>query len=434
MRDLIVTLIVIGVIPYALARPHIGLLLFAWISYMNPHRLSWGFAYHFPFAAISAAVVFLGLLFSKEPKRIPITPVTIFWLLFVMWPFITTYFSLVPEDAHFGWVRFVKIQVMVLVTLMLITSKERIFQFIWIIVISIGFFGVKGGIFTVLSGGNFRVWGPPGSFIEGNNELALALIMVLPLMRFLQMESKNKWVRWGLLLSMLFCGFAILSSYSRGAFLAAAAMLIVFWLKSKKKLIIGIALVSCVIAGLGFMPDEWFDRMNTIQTYQEDSSAMGRINAWWFAFNVANDRPLVGGGFHVFNRELFYQYAPIPEDFHDAHSIYLEVLGEHGYVGLFLFLSMWFLAYRTGTWIKKHTKKYNNLAWSSELASMLQVGMVGYAVGGTFLGLAYFDLPYHFMALMVLTRFVVEKELSNLESTKQEETAIHINSNRLLRP
>ena len=49
----------------------------------------------------------------------------------------------------------------------------------WVMALSIGFFGVKGGIFTVVGGGENMVWGPPGSFIEGNNELALALIMVL---------------------------------------------------------------------------------------------------------------------------------------------------------------------------------------------------------------------------------------------------------------
>ncbi len=78
--------------------------------------------------------------------------------------------------------------------------------------------------------------------------------------------------------------------------------------------------------------------MWTIRDYQEDSSSMGRINAWHFAANLAADRPVVGGGFQVFTPELFQKYAPNPTDFHDAHSIYFESLAEQGYVGLALFV------------------------------------------------------------------------------------------------
>jgi hypothetical protein len=40
--------------------------------------------------------------------------------------------------------------------------------------------------------------------------------------------------------------------------------------------------------------------------------------------------------------------------------------------------------------------------WASDLAAMIQVSLIGYAVGGAFLGLAYFDLPYHLMIIVLL--------------------------------
>ena len=58
-----------------------------------------------------------------------------------------------------------------------------------VLVCSIGFYGLKGGIFTLMHGGNLRVWGPGGSFIEGNNELALAIIVCIPLMRLMSRPS-----------------------------------------------------------------------------------------------------------------------------------------------------------------------------------------------------------------------------------------------------
>ena len=66
MRDLIITSIVLGSVPFILKRPWIGLLVLAWLSYMNPHRLAWGFAYNLPFVQLIAVATFAGMLFSKE--------------------------------------------------------------------------------------------------------------------------------------------------------------------------------------------------------------------------------------------------------------------------------------------------------------------------------------------------------------------------------
>jgi len=33
---------------------------------------------------------------------------------------------------------------------------------------------------------------------------------------------------------------------------------------------------------------------------------------------------------------------------------------------------------------------------------MIQVSLIGYAAGGAFLGMAYFDLPYHLVIILVL--------------------------------
>ena len=139
---------------------------------------------------------------------------------------------------------------------------------------------------------------------------------------------------------------------------------------------------------------------------------MGRINAWWFAYEVALDRPLVGGGFRTFTRDLFVQYAPAPFDWHDAHSIYFEVLGEQGFVGLALFLMLGFMSLRLGTWIIRHARNHPDLRWATDLGAMLQVSLIGYAVGGAFLGLAYFDLYYHLVVLIILVKKQVENTLT----------------------
>ena len=411
MRDIAISIIVFGLLPSVLRRPYIGVLLWSWIGYMNPHRLSWGFAYNFPFAYIIAIATFIGILFSKEPKRIPMTPVVVVLVILNLWFLVTTLFAIYPDAAWHEWNKVIKIQLMVFVTLMIMNDRKRLHALVWVITLSIGFFGVKGGIFTILHGGQNMVLGPPGSFIEGNTEIALALVMILPLMRYLQLNAANKWIQRGLGIAMLLAGLSIIGSYSRGAFLAGAAMAGFLWLKSRNKAWMSIALVIVLPFMFAMMPDKWFSRMGTIDTYQEDASAMGRINAWWFAFNLAKDRPLVGGGFNTFERDLFYLYAPVPEDFHDAHSIYFEMLGEHGFVGLGFFLLVGLLAWRTGSQIIQLSRDHESQKWAYDLASMIQVSLLGYAVGGAFLGLAYFDLFYHLVAILVVTKIVVSKSL-----------------------
>lgn len=413
MRDIIITLIVFGAVPWIIQRPNIGILVWSWLAYMNPHRMSWGFAYNLPFSSVTALALFAGFFLSKEPKRIPVTPVTIVWGIFVVWLVITTIFSVHPDYAILEMKKTMKIQLITLLTLFLMAKRERIDQLVWIIVVSIGFFGVKGGIFTVLTAGQYRVWGPPETFIEGNNELALALIMIIPLMRYLQMQAGNIWIRRGVLAMMLLSGLAVLASYSRGALLASIAMVLALWWKGRNRFIVASMLAIGIISITPFIPDQWTARMGTIENYEDDNSAQGRINAWHFAYNLASDRPLVGGGFQAFSEQMFMIYAPDPFDFHDAHSIYFEILGEQGFVGLFLFLLIWYLTFRSGKWVLANVSGRPDLSWAHDLSSMLQVSLVGYLVGGAFLGLAYFDLPYHIMALMVLTQYVVRQELES---------------------
>ncbi len=409
MRDLILTLVVVASLPLAFRRPWIGLLVWAWLGYMNPHRLAWGFAYDLPFVQMAALATFAGLLFSADPKRIPGTPVTTLWIVWVSWMTLTTIFSMNSGDAWTEWERMVKIQLMILVTLIVITDRTRIDLLVWCIVVSIGFFGTKGGAFVLATGGNYMVWGPPGSFIEGNNELALALLTIVPLMYYLYGQATNKWIKRGLLAAMVLCLFSIVGSYSRGAFLGGIAMLGVLWLRSKHKLQFGIPLLLVAVVAAGFMPDAWSERMGTIKTYEEDGSAMGRINSWWFAFNLAVDHPVLGGGYNVFwSKDIFAQYAPVPDDQHDAHSIYFEVLAEQGFVGLFIFLSLAFATLLGAQKVIRLARQRPDLGWAADLATMLQVGFCGYAVGGAFLGLAYFDLPYHLMSIVVVLGVIVK--------------------------
>jgi len=418
MRDIALTVFLLGSLPFIVWRPAFGVFLWVWVSVMNPHRLAWGFAYDFQFAQLIAIATLLGLIFSRQPRHLPVTPVTAVLFAMAAWMSVTTLFAFDTAASLPMWQRVMKIQIMIFVTLALLHSKQHVQVLTWILAGSVAFFALKGGLFTLRSGGEHRVWGPAGSFIEENNALAVATVMTIPLLRYLQLQATNRWIRYGLIAAMALSVFSALGSQSRGALLAIAAMLAFLWLKTRTKVMTGLVLLMLVPVAIAFMPESWEDRMRSIQTYEEDGSAMGRINAWLMAFNLAKERPLTGGGFEIYNAEVFGRYAPDPTDLQGAHSIYFTMLGEHGFVGLFLFLLLWLLVWRDASWIDRQARGREGWQWASDLARMMQVSLVGYAVGGAFLYLAYYDVPYNLLVVIVLTRILVERHLRSADQAK----------------
>lgn len=411
VRDIVLTAFILGLLPAVLIRPHWGILLWTWVGLMNPHKMTWGFAYNFPFAMIIGVVTILAILMSREPKRLPLASPVVILLMLIFWMTITTaLFSLFPDLAWPKWEKVIKIQVFILLTLIVMQSEARIRSLVLVATLSIAYFGIKGGIYTIAHGGGGMVLGPDGGFIAGNTEIALALTVTLPLMRWLQLQTEHAWLRRAATVAMILIAISVLGSQSRGGFLALAAMATFMWFKSRKKIVLGAVLVALGAALFSFMPDTWHRKMDTIETYEQDRSAMGRIGAWRFATNLALDRPIGGGGFDTFEEKAYNRYAP-DERALDPHSIWFQVLAEHGFVGLGLFLLLWVSSWRTGTSIIRLCRNRPDLTWARDLAAMIQAALVGFWAGGSFLGLAYWDYPYILVVVLVLTKVVVERQI-----------------------
>ena len=411
MRDLLILAIVVVAAIAALRRPWIGVMLWMWISVMNPHRYTYGFANTAPVAMVAACATLLGLFLTKDERASPFKSRAIVVLvLFMAWMTLSWLFGLDTDGDYEQWSKVMKIDAMVLVGLIVLHTKKHVIAMLWVAAGSLMLLGVKGGVFTLLSGGSQRVWGPPGSFIQDNNEFGLALIMTIPLLRFLQMQLQSRWGRWAMTVAMLLLAAAALGTQSRGALLAISAMTVVLWLRGKNRIMSGALIGLTALSLLSFMPDTWTERMSTIETYQEDESAQGRLAAWSAAWNMSFHYP-VGVGFNQVRQELFEAYSHLPEvSARAAHSIYFQVLGNHGWVGLGLFMAMWIITFREAGWLREHAAKIPQARWCSELGSMVQVSLAGYFVGGAFLSLAYFDLPYYAMSMIAISRVWVIKK------------------------
>ena len=115
---------------------------------------------------------------------------------------------------------------------------------------------------------------------------------------------------------------------------------------------------------------------------------------------------ITGGGLDMFKPPTFRRYAPDPENVHDVHSIYFEVMGETGFIGFALCMLLGLLTWWKANGVIKRCKKNPEQKWAVDLAAMVQVSMVGFATGGAFLGLAWFDLYYDLIAMVVILHSV----------------------------
>lgn len=410
MRDLIFTALMIPLLGIAGAQPFIGVMLWSWISFMNPHQLVWGFASTLPWAAITFLVTLFGCVVAREPKRLPINVLTVLIVLLMAGITLTSLTALAPGDMVWPkWDRVFKIMLGVLLTVSLLDNKRRVHALIWLIAISLGYFGVKGGIFTLRSGGGFIVRGPPNSMIADRNQLATALLVSLPLMNYLRLQSRHRIVQHGLVFAMVTTLFSVVGSQSRGALVGLVATAAMLWMRSRGKVLSGVAIALVATLAVAFMPDSWTARMETIQSFDQDASAMGRVNIWWASFHIARLRPLTGGGFRaMYVQEIVNQAMP-GVNARAAHSIWFEVLGEHGFAVLAIWLGMLAMGglYTVRTTRLAHGRA--ELRWAYDLARMTQVSMVAYMSAGSFVSLGYWDCFWTLMAAMGAVHRLVQE-------------------------
>lgn len=428
MRDLAVYLAIFGLIPLILWRPWIGALGWAWVGLMSPHMLAYG-ARSLPVAMLIGGATLVGLLYAKDKKFPPGTlPMLMMGLLLIFFTAKMPYSWVLP-DAWVQWDKVFKVLLMTFVITILIHGKQRILAFIWTIIFSLGALSAKGGVFAITSGGVHRVWGPENSFIYDNNDFGVAMLMVLPLMFFFARSMTSKWLKligWFLFWITI---VAIVFTYSRGALVGTLIILSILFLLTKRKILVLVCLVPILSTAITFAPEKLFDRAETIKTYEEDRSARQRFQAWSVQRNIALAHPFLGAGFLVDNLpfEIWGTYAD-PEFTGEgfdrtraAHSIYFQMLGEHGFTGLTIFILMLLGTHLTLIRCKSYAKQHTELTWLLPYATGLQIGLLGYMISGSFVNLSYFDLFYYYVAIAAMMWREVRTHQRTLQHQRLQE-------------
>lgn len=427
MRDIAFLAGFLALLPYVVGRPHIGVLLWCWTALLVPNAYVYGFATDIPFNLIVALVTLLVWVLSKEPVRVPLNRTVITLIVLGLLATLSALFAIGDHQKSWvEWEKFAKIIVFAVVVSGLINSRTRFISLIYAVALSLGFHGVVEGLKFFASAGGHHIVGPGSSIIADNNHFALAMLCTLPLIYFLYQQTNYRLLRLALLGSLGVILLSVVGTFSRGGLVGLTAMAFWSFWHSRTKIRYLLLVVPMLALTLAFAPANWFERMDTISSADQDASFMGRVIAWKQSTLIALDNPVLGGGFHaVQNFSVWKTYSltrfhdlnfiptnePDPGAAHAAHSIYFQVIGDLGIVGLGLFLLLGFFAWRDTVVVVKKTRNRADLAWAGQLAQAGQYTLLAYFVAGAALSMAYFEFMYILFALLATLRQIVVREV-----------------------
>jgi len=258
------------------------------------------------------------------------------------------------------------------------------------------------------------------NFLGDENDVALAMILILPLAVYLFRQSRSLRARlfWGAGSVAIF--LAVLFTFSRGGFVGLVAMMI-YWVatsRSKAKAIGGVILAGALVFAVA-SPQYWA-RVETV-TDIESGTAQKRRNYWAAARRMFYDSPIWGVGgnnFGVLLPEYGIEFKPEKRRTHwgrASHSMYFDLLAEFGLLGVLLIGSVLLWNFRDLRHVMRLTKQGACSASIGELANSLRLSWVGFLVPAAFLSVLQYPHLYYLTALTVVAHRLAITESAGME-------------------
>lgn len=424
MRDGAFALIWMALLPMAAMSAMVGILLWIWVAVLSPNEFLYGPLAGVQFNKIVAVATLGVLLLSKERKDFYMDATL--WLVLALLGFATLswLYGLMPIELTMDqYLKLVKELVLVGAITVFMRTRLRLHSIMIVLSLTVGFFSVtEAGMFLATAGGH-KVLGVAS--IGDNNSLATAILMVVPMMMYLSRYSESRMVRAGFQAGIVFSLITVMATFSRGGFVGLVFLALFFIKNSRRKLlpILGV-LAGCVLI-VALAPESWYQRLDTINEAGQDGSFMGRVVVWKMSTLIALDRPLLGAGPHgvqylpVWNAyrpflpQLNFITTPPPDVVpHAAHSTWFEILGDFGFPGLILFVAILAVALLSCRRIAKVERQHPDLAWASDMARMMQITLVLYAVTTSALSMGYYEGYWIVIAVLSRLNRTVRQELA----------------------
>lgn len=417
MRSIFLAFVFFAMIVMVFRGPFLGPAVYMWVELDRPHSLSYTFLSGMPISFITAVLAVVAAAFTgyiKVPKEKLILSLLLIWML---WFTITTFgWAEFPELAFGKWDQSIKTVGFSLFMAFVVRSRLHIEGFITIYVLTIALWTISAGIKTLAGGGGYgssamifidKTPISPGGILSAVSVLTIPFILWLKKHMTLIPKSIYRSTFFNALIVSHV--LTVIGTTQRNGVVCLVALIFFIIMFQKNRVRNIFIFMIFIVIGSFFVPEEWTQRMDTIQNYEEDSSAMHRIQIWLWTLDYVEKHPL-GGGFKL---QLGHPDVRI-----EAHSIYFEVLGEHGYPGLIIFLLLNFVAILKLRQIRLNTVRTEETEWIRDLATAILMVILVFLVGGTFVHIAFLFVLYANLALTIVLVSYQRNELSAASDTE----------------
>jgi probable O-glycosylation ligase (exosortase A-associated) len=418
VKDLFFLAFIGYVLLIGIRRPFLWVLLYVYVDILAPQRIGYSIITTLPMSLIAFAAAFGGwlVLDNKAGARFTLRQGLLLTLLAYCWW--TTGNADFPEDALTKWDWVWKALLFAIFLPVTLTTRARIEGLALILLLSVATIVIATGLKVVTGGGGY---GELNFFVDDNSgiyessTLATVAIGLIPMLWWFVKHSTifpRHWTVTAFAAALTFaCLLVPVGTEARTGLLCIAALagLLLRYTKQRFAFIAGAAALGLV--ALPFLPQSYYDRMATIAEPGGDESASTRVAVWKWTLDYVEEKPL-GGGFDAYRSNRFTYVMPVKktdgntttvtyqqvEDKARAyHSSIFEMLGEQGWPGL----TLWLTLHAVGLWqmerIQRRWKRKKGGAeeedeatrWIAPLAAALQMGAIIYLVGATFQGIAY---------------------------------------------
>jgi len=386
-----------------------------------------------PLVVLTFVSIVAGRFVRRQPFRVQRTE----WFLFAYTGVVlaSTFFAKDRAEAIDAFITIVK-DVLIVVTLVYALQTPRQWKItIWLMIATttamalLGSFQVFTGNFSQIFGGfatvtpdvdQMRLSGPVGDPNFWGQ--ILDAVLALALYRFIAGKAFRWKVAGGIATVILL--FAVVNTYSRGAFIALALIFLLTGIQRRinlKKLVIIVAVVMLVLpVGMTFLPKGFTERMQTLTAFsnndkttavRQDASFQGRTSEMLSGLLMFLDQPILGVG--VGNFEGNYQdYArrlglEFRTEIRQAHSLYVEIIAETGILGI---LAFWAVIISLFARMKRSHRELNGLHdnWLEWVAS-LEIATASYLTTSIFLHGDFFRYLMFLVAMGIAAGHISHK-------------------------
>jgi probable O-glycosylation ligase (exosortase A-associated) len=398
-------IILVGAL-YSWKGPFYALLFYLWIAYFRPEAWLWvDFVSIINLSFLVGLFALISTIVSGQKLRGGAGPTLLF--LFLGQSLLSTLLSPAFDQAWLPWKNFAESTAISYLIVVLVTDERRFRLTALVIALSLGLEAAKQGWVQLI----FNPGGQNNNEIPmlgDNNGVAVGMLMLVPMLLAVARTAKSSTERN--LHRFLAIGvlYRAVVTYSRGGFLACAALGVHYLARSKRR-IAAIAAVGLIVALIApVLPPQFWNRMATIQTASEDpdsadQSIQGRLHFWNVAMVMAQDRPFIGVGVFAYNA-VYDRYDFLDGEFgsrRSVHSMWFGLLSEVGYPGTILFLLLLSFGFRACWRARRLAKRQPALQTFAIYASAIEAGLLVAAVGGSFVIFQYCELMWHWLALSI---------------------------------